>query len=100
MLMFPARRTQWWSLAALAMGAAAAITIMLIESPVRSAPIIPGTAVAPASVGNAALGHDASSEPRANRASRSTVSDKISGQPALILYILMEATRPSPMFSR
>jgi hypothetical protein len=100
MLMFPARRTQWWSLAAMAMAAAAAMAVVLIESPGRSAPIIPGAAVAPASVGYAALGHDASSETRANRASRPTVSDKVSGQPAFILYILMEAARPAPMFSR
>jgi hypothetical protein len=52
------------------------------------------------SVGNAALGQDASSELQANRAPRSTASDKIGGQPALILYILMEAARPSPTFSR
>jgi hypothetical protein len=99
MLMIPARRRQWWSLAALAIGAAAAITVMLIESPGRSAPIS-GAVVARASVGKAALGHDASSEPRANRAPRPTVSDKISGQGALILYILMETARLSPMFSR
>jgi len=97
MLMIPARRTQWWSLAALA-AVAAAITVILIESPVRSAPVIPGAAVAPASVGDAALGHNASSEPRANRASHPTT--RLAGQPAFILYILMEAVRPSPMFSR
>jgi hypothetical protein len=28
------------------------------------------------------------------------VSDKARGQPAFILYILMEAARPAPMFSR
>jgi hypothetical protein len=64
---------------------------MLVELPVRSAPVIPGAAAAPASVGT-------SSEPRANRASRSTANDKISGQHALILYILFEAGRFSPMF--
>jgi hypothetical protein len=100
MLMFPARRTQWWSLAAMAMAAAAAMAVVLIESPGRSAPIIPSAAVGPASVGYAALGHNASSETRVNRASRPTVSDKARGQPAFILYILMEAARPAPMFSR
>jgi hypothetical protein len=83
MLMFPARRTQWWSLAAMA-AAATALAVILIESPVRSAPVIPGATVALASDGKAALGHDAFSDPRANRASRPTVSD-ISGRPALIL---------------
>src|SRR5579864_6700726 len=87
MLMLPARRTQWLSLAAMAMAAAAAITVILIVSPGRSAPV-PGAA---ASVGKAALGQDAPSEPRANRASPPTVSDKVSGQRALILYILTEA---------
>ena len=100
MLMFPARRTQWWSLAAMAMAAAAAMAVVLIESPGRSAPIVPGAAVAPTSLGDAALGHDASSETRVNRASRPTVSDKASGQRAFILYILMEAARPSSRFSR
>jgi len=99
MLMLPARRTQWWSLVAMAMAAAAAIAVVLIDSPGRSAPVFLGAAVAPASVGDAALGHDASSETRANRASRPTVSDKISGQSAFILYIFMEAARHSPMFS-
>ena len=94
MLMIPARRTQWWSLAAMAMAAAAAMAVILIESRGRSAPIIPGGAVAPAGVG-----YDASSETRVNRASRPTVSDKASGQRAFILYILMEAARPAPMFS-
>ena len=92
MLTFPTRRKQWLPLAVMAMAAAAAISLLiLIGSPGRSAPI-PSTAE---SVGKAALGHDASSEPRANRASRPTVSDKSSGQRALILYILMEAARPS-----
>src|SRR4029077_13546486 len=53
MLMFPARRTQWWSLAAMAM-AATALAVILIESPVRSAPVIPGATVALASDGKAA----------------------------------------------
>jgi hypothetical protein len=79
---------------------AAALAVILTESPVRSAPVIPGATVTPDSVGKAALSHDASSEPRANRASRPTVSDKINGQPALILFILMEAAPRSPMFSR
>jgi hypothetical protein len=104
MLMIPARRTQWWSLAAMA-AAAAAIAVVLIESPARSAPVIPSASVAPASVapasvGKAALGHDASSETRANRPSHPTASDKVGGQPAIILYILMEAGRPLPIFSR
>ena len=97
MLTFSARRKQWLPLAVMAMAAAAAITLLiLIGSRGISAPI-PSAA---ASVGKAALGHDASSEPRANRASRPTVSDKVSGQRALILYILMEAARRSPTLSR
>jgi hypothetical protein len=99
MLMFKARGTQWLSLAAMAMAAAAAITLILIGSPGRSAPSS-SAPVAHASVGKTALGHDASSEPRYNRGSRPTVSDKVSGQPALILYILMEAARHSVTFSR
>jgi len=100
MLMLPARRTQWWSLVAMAMAAATAIAVVLIESPGKSAPVLLGAAVAPTSVGDAALAHDASSETRANRASHPTVSHKVSGQDAFILYILMEAARPAPMFSR
>ena len=95
MLIFPARRTQWLSLAVISMAAAAAIILILIGSPGRSAPI-PGEA----SVGEAARGQDAPTEPRANRASHPTVSDKVSGQRALIVYILMEAARSSPGFSR
>ena len=38
MLMLPARRTQWLSLATMAMAAAAAVIVMLIKSPGRSAP--------------------------------------------------------------
>ena len=100
MLMLPARRTQWWSLVAMAMAAAAAIAVVLIDSPGRSAPVLLGAAVAPASVGDAALGHDAFSETRANRGARPTVSNKVSGSGAFIFYILMEAARGAPMFSR
>lgn len=97
MLTFPARRKQWLPLAVMAMAAAAVITLLiLIGSPGRSAPI-PSAAD---SVGKAARGHDAPPEPRANRASHPTASDKGSGQRALILYILMEAARLSPTFSR
>ena len=94
MLMFLARRMEWLSLGALAMTAAAVITVMLIASPVRSAPIL-GAVFAFTGIGKAAPGDDASSEAQTNRASRPKVSEEISDRAALILYILMEASRPS-----
>jgi hypothetical protein len=97
------RPTQWRSLAgALATAAAATVAVALIEAPGRSTiPVPGGAAAATARVGDATLSRGASAvEARPNRGARPTANDRASGHPGLALYMLIEAARPLPMFSR
>ena len=100
MTMYAGRRTQWRSLASLtAMAAAAAIAVPLIGSAGRHAPVPTGTA-ATAGIEEAALSRDGSAaEARALRAAPTAGSERVSGRPAFMLYMLMEAARGSPLFS-
>ena len=92
-----AGRTQWRSLASVTvMAAAVAIAIPLLGPSGRNAPIFPRSA-ATASVAEAP---GSSAEARAVRATQPGESNQVSGRPAFMLYIIMEAARRAPMFSR
>jgi hypothetical protein len=89
-------RRRWRSLAsAIAIGTAASIGVAAMELPGRSTYDQPGSAAAATTgVGSAMPSRVASSRARADGAVRTEA-----GQPAFILYMLMEASRPLPLFA-
>jgi len=96
MTMYAGRRTQWRSLASVTvMAAAVAIAVPLIGPSGRNAPV-PASAAATAS-GAEAPGSSAEGRPLS--ATQPSESDRVSGRPAFVLYIIMEAARHAPMFS-
>jgi len=96
MTMYGGRRTQWRSLANVTvMAAAVAIAVPLIGPSGRNAPV-PASAAATAS-GVEAPGSSPEGSPV--RATQPGKSDQVSGRPAFVLYIIMEAARQAPMFS-
>ena len=92
MTMYAGRRTQWRSLASVTvMAAAVAIAVPLIGPSGRNAPV-PASAAGAEAPGSSAEGRPLS-------ATQPSESDRVSGRPAFILYIIMEAVRGAPMFS-